>query len=79
MTRILIADPNTHTRQAFTLLLERRLGATGICEAWDRESLERELATCAPDVLLLDCYLPGMPAPEIALIAQTPSSAYNPS
>lgn len=70
MKRILIADPNTHTRQAFTLLLERRLGARDVREAWDHQSLECALAVAVPDVLILDCHLPGVPAPEIALLAR---------
>ena len=69
MTRILIADPDSHTRQAFTLLLERRLGIVCAGEAWDSASLERELATCAPNMLLLDCHLPDLTTAEIAALA----------
>ena len=66
MTRILIADSDPRTRQALALLLERKLGIHSIVEAWDRASLEHQLAMSALDLILLDCYLPGLPTPEIA-------------
>ena len=62
MTRILIADSDPRTRQALTLLLERRLGVPNAGEAWDCASLERQLAAGVPDLILLDCYLPGLSA-----------------
>jgi len=68
MTRILIADSDPRTRQALALLLERRLGIHSFGEAWDRASLERQLAMSDPDLILLDCYLPGLPAAEIAAL-----------
>jgi DNA-binding NarL/FixJ family response regulator len=69
MTRILIADPDSRTRQALALLVERRLDATCVGEARDRGSLEQQLAACTPDLLLLDCYLPGLSAAEMAGLA----------
>ncbi len=68
MIRILIADSDPRTRQALALLLERKLGVHSAGEAWDRASLERQLAVNVPDLLLLDCYLPGLPIPEIAAL-----------
>ena len=68
MTRILIADSDPRTRQALALLLERKLGVLSVVEAWDRASLERQLVATAPDLLLLDCCLPGLPAAEIAAL-----------
>jgi DNA-binding response OmpR family regulator len=68
MTRILIADSDPRTRQALALLLERKLGVRSPAEAWDCASLEYQLATGAPDLILLDCYLPGMTATEIAAL-----------
>jgi len=65
MTRILIADPDSRTRQALTLLLERRLGTVHIDEAGDRATLERRLAANAPDLLLLDRYLPDLSPAQI--------------
>jgi DNA-binding NarL/FixJ family response regulator len=62
MTRILIADSDPRTRQALALLLERKLGVPNASEAWDRASLECQLAADAPDLILLDCYLPGLSA-----------------
>ena len=69
MTCILIADPDFRTRQALTLLLERKLAAICIGEAWDRATLERQLAAREPDVLLLDCHLPGLTFADIAALA----------
>jgi DNA-binding NarL/FixJ family response regulator len=68
MTRILIADSDPRTRQALALLLERRLGIRSIGEAWDRASLEHQLALSAPDLILLDCYLPGLSAAATAVL-----------
>ena len=68
MTRILIADPDPRIRQALVLLLERRLDAIHASEAWDRASLECQLALLRPDVLLLDCHLPGLAAADIAAL-----------
>ena len=68
MTRILIADSDPRTRQALALLLERKLGVLSAGEAWDRASLEGQLAAGALDLILLDCYLPGLSAAEIAAL-----------
>jgi len=68
MTRILIADSDPRTRQALALLLERKLGILSAGEAWDRASLEGQLAMSAPDLILLDCYLPGLSAAKIAAL-----------
>lgn len=64
MIRILIADPDSATRKALILLLERKLGSSCILEARDVESLIRTLADTPPDLLLLDWRLYGSPAPE---------------
>ena len=68
MTRILIADSDPRTRQALALLLERKLGIHSTGEAWDRASLECQLATSTPDLILLDCYLPGLSSAEITAL-----------
>ncbi len=70
MTRILIADPDFHTRQALALLIERKLGMSAVSGAGDRASLERQLAAGEPDLLLLDCYLPDLSAAEMARLAR---------
>ena len=64
MIRILIADPDSATRKALTLLLQRKLGTQCIYEVKDVETLIRTLADTPPDVLLLDWRLYGSPAPE---------------
>lgn len=64
MIRILIADPDSATRKALILLLQRKLGTNGILEVKDVETLIRTLADTPPDVLLLDWRLYGSPAPE---------------
>ena len=64
MIRILIADPDSATRKALILLLQRKLGTQSIIEVKDVETLIRTLADTPPDVLLLDWRLYGSPAPE---------------
>ncbi len=73
MTRILIADPDPNIRQALVLLLERRLDAIRAGEAWDRASLEHQLATLRPDALLLDRHLPGLTTTDIAALTRRPA------
>lgn len=70
MIRILIADPDLSTRKALALLLQRKLGITGILEAGDVETLIRTLADTPPDLLLLDWRLYGSPAPETCRLLQ---------
>ena len=70
MIRILIADPDSATRTALSLLLHRRLGTNGIVEVGDVETLIRALADVAPDLLLLDWRLYGSPAPETCRLLQ---------
>ena len=64
MIRILIADPDSATRKALTLLLRRKLNINNIVEVGDVETLIRKLADASPDLLLLDWRLYGSPAPE---------------
>jgi len=64
MSRILIADPDSATRKALILLLQRKLGTHCIHEVKDMEALIRALANTPPDLLLLDWRLYGSPAPE---------------
>jgi DNA-binding NarL/FixJ family response regulator len=65
MIRILIADPDSATRKALILLLQRKLGTDCVFEVKDLEMLIRTLADEPPDLLLLDWRLYGSPAPEI--------------
>jgi DNA-binding NarL/FixJ family response regulator len=64
MYSILIADPDSASRKALALLLSRKLGITGYCEAGDVDTLIRLLADEPPDILLLDWRMYGAPAPE---------------
>ncbi len=64
MIRILIADPDSATRKALILLLQRKLGTNCIIEVKDVETLIRSLADKPPDLLLLDWGLYGSPATE---------------
>jgi DNA-binding response OmpR family regulator len=64
MIRILIADPDSATRKALILLLQRKLGTSCIFEVKDVETLIRTLADIPPDLLLLDWRLYGSPATE---------------
>jgi DNA-binding NarL/FixJ family response regulator len=59
MIRIIIADPDSATRKALTLLLQRKMGTNGIAEVGDVETLIRALADASPDLLLLDWRLYG--------------------
>jgi DNA-binding NarL/FixJ family response regulator len=70
MTRIIIADPDSATRKALTLLLKRKLGTEGITEVDSVEALIRTLADPPPDLLLLDWRLYGSPAPETCRLLQ---------
>lgn len=70
MTRIIIADPDSATRKALTLLLRRKLGIESIFEVDGVESLIRTLADASPDLLLLDWRLYGSPAPETCRLLQ---------
>jgi len=70
MIRILIADPDSATRKALTLLLQRKLGTGAIVEVQDVETLIRALADATPDLLLLDWRLYGSPAPETCRLLQ---------
>ena len=70
MIHILIADPDSATRKAITLLLRRKLGTNGILEVDGVETLIRALADMPPDLLLLDWRLYGSPAPETCRLLQ---------
>jgi DNA-binding NarL/FixJ family response regulator len=70
MIRILIADPDSATRKALSLLLHRRLGTNGIIEVSDVGTLIRTLADMTPDLLLLDWRLYGSPATETCRLLQ---------
>jgi DNA-binding NarL/FixJ family response regulator len=64
MNRILIADPDSASRKAMSLLLTKKLSLHDIREAGDSDTLIRTLADYTPDILLLDWQLSGAPAPE---------------
>ena len=64
MIRILIADPDSATRKALILLMQRKLGTNCIFEVKDVEALIRSLADTPPDLLMLDWRLYGSPATE---------------
>lgn len=65
MTRYLIADPDYTSRKAIALLLTYRLHAEEIFDAVDGEELVERLAQVSPHILLVDCALPGLPAPQV--------------
>ena len=70
MNHIIIADRDSATRKALTLLLQRKLGTHNILEADGVEMLIRTLADTSPDLLLLDWNLYGSPAPETCRLLQ---------
>jgi DNA-binding NarL/FixJ family response regulator len=53
MTRILIADPDSNTRKALTLLLTHKMGIKAICEAEQADTLDQLVYDFQPDILLL--------------------------
>ena len=70
MIRILIADPDSATRKALILLMQRKLGTNCTVEVKDVETLIRSLADTPPDLLLLDWRLYGSPATETCRLLQ---------
>lgn len=64
MIRTLIAESDSATRKALSLLLQCKMTSVLISEAQDVESLIRLFADTPPDILLLDWRLYGSPAPE---------------
>ena len=70
MICILIADPDSATRKALTLLLRHKLGIIEIVEAQDVETLICALVDTTPDFLLLDWRLSGSPAPKTCHLLQ---------
>lgn len=70
MIHVLIADPDSTTRSALALLLQRKMRDITIAEAGDVETLIRSLTDTPPDLLLLDWRLYGSPAPETSRLLQ---------
>ena len=70
MFSIIIADPDSTTRRALTLLLQRKFDMGGIVQVGDVEMLIRALAKSSPDLLLLDWRLYGSPAPATCHLLQ---------
>ena len=70
MIYVLVADPDSTTRSALALLLQRKLKDISIAEAEDVETLIRALTKAPPDLLLLDWSLYGSPAPETSRLLQ---------
>jgi DNA-binding NarL/FixJ family response regulator len=64
MKRVLIADSDPASRQAFNLLITQKLGVDRVYEAGDTETLIKTLEKHPVDILLLDWKLYGAPAPE---------------
>lgn len=62
MYHILLADSNPTLRSALALLLETRLGAQIAGQVSSMESLLCEAAATHPDLIIVDCKLPGQPA-----------------
>ncbi len=70
MIHIIIADPDSATRKALSLLLQRKFGEYKFMEVDTVETLIRTLADTPPDLLLLDWRLYGSPAPETCRLLQ---------
>ena len=72
MSRILIADADAALCAAFSLILPKKLGVSEIKEVTTLAQLQSCLAEWQPDVILLDCSLPGLlPAGGLAAVRST--------
>lgn len=60
--KISIADPQARVCFGLRILLEQQPGWTVIGEAADCQELLALLQNCCPDLVLIDCDLPGAPA-----------------
>jgi DNA-binding NarL/FixJ family response regulator len=58
-TRVLVADPNASVRSSLRLFVESEPGLEFVGAASDSHWLLSELNSTNPDVLVLDCSLPG--------------------
>lgn len=67
LTRILLADDHPGLRSALALLLETRLNAQIVGQAYNMEDLLACMPRVRPGIVILDWDLPG--APEIGRIA----------
>ena len=63
--RILIADDQPKVRFALRVALERQPGSKTVGEVTDAADLIAQAHSFAPNLLLLDWDLPGMPAPDL--------------
>ena len=61
LMRVLLADDNPALHSALALLLEARLNARVIGEAYNMEDLLTNLKLLHPDLVILDWDLPGIP------------------
>jgi DNA-binding NarL/FixJ family response regulator len=62
--RLVVADARTEVRSALRLLLEQDGEMSVSAEAATVDELAEQVATACPDVILLDCDLPGLRAKE---------------
>lgn len=63
--RIVLADDQVSVRSALRLLLEEEPELSVVAEAADATGLLLAVADKAPDVILLDWELPGLPAAQL--------------
>lgn len=58
--RVLLADDHTLVRAGIRALLEKLPGVHVVCEASDGREVLDQVATCPPDVVLMDIAMPGL-------------------
>jgi len=63
--RILVADSRHDVRSALRLLLEQDVGVVVSAEATKVDELVEQAKLTRPDVIILDCDLPGLQAEEL--------------
>lgn len=73
--RVLIADRRKDVRQALSLLLTQEPGICVVGDASDSQELLVRLEALCPDVVLVDCALPGQPMADLLAEIHTCSSS----
>lgn len=68
--RVLIADSQLKVRRALRALLEQAGQVQVVAEAADAAVLLSRIVTTAPDLVLLDAELPGLPMVEMLSVLQ---------
>ena len=69
--RILVADGRPDVRSALRLLLEQDTGMVVSAEARKGDDVVAQVRVTCPDVIILDCDLPGLPVRDLLLAVRS--------